>query len=84
MEVDTTGWAEFPFEAQGVKFISKLDKDGTFYPQVLKIGEEKFRQYSVASVKELIGDLDDMEFWEIEKTLAVLNEGATQAVIELV
>ena len=42
---NTTNWVDFPVSVDGVQFISKIDKDGSFYPQLINLPSEDTLSY---------------------------------------
>ena len=84
MTLNTNDWAQFPFEVDGVQFVSKIDTNGDIYPRVLMVPEFIFNQMNIGAVRECIGSLVNMTRSEIIAELERVNEGATQALIELV
>jgi len=38
--LNTDNWALFPFSVNGVNFVSKLDTNGSFYPQISRMPAE--------------------------------------------
>ena len=79
--IDTTNWASFPFEVDGVQFVSKLDTNGSFYPQVIKMPISMVNLMNESAVRELIGKASLFSTAELEAELERVNEGATQALI---
>ncbi len=79
--MNTNNWAEFPFSVDGVNFVSKLDKEGSMYPQVSNMPVSIFNQMNQSAVRELIGKVSLMSQSEIQDELDRVNEGATQALI---
>ena len=79
--IDTTNWASFPFEVDGVQFVSKLDINGSFYPQVIKMPISMVNLMNESAVRELIGKASLFSTAELEAELERVNEGATQALI---
>jgi hypothetical protein len=83
---DTTGWAEYPFEIDGVQFVSKLDTNGSMYPKVINnLSNEQFAKMNKGFLMAEF-DMSASEYTpaELLSKLYVLNEGATEALIELV
>jgi hypothetical protein len=79
--LDTTKWASFPLSVDGVNFVSKLDIEGSFYPQILNMPKEVFEKFHVEMIHSLIGNPSLMTRKELEKELDRVNDGATQALI---
>jgi len=40
MSLDTTNWAKFPVSVDGVDFVSVIDPNGSFYPQLVTMPNE--------------------------------------------
>jgi hypothetical protein len=81
MSLDTTNWVKYPFSVNGVDFISMLDPQGSFYPQVERLPAHLFNSYNVGAVTELIGNPATMTRDELLSELDKVNEGANQALI---
>ena len=79
--IDTTNWASFPFEVDGVQFVSKLDINGSFYPQITKMPIQMVNLMNESAIRELIGKVSLFSTAELEAELDRVNEGATQALI---
>jgi hypothetical protein len=80
-DLDTYGWNEFPFSANGVNFISKISNDSPILPRILNLAPGVFDEMNRSAVSGLIDDTTSEEF--IAERLNFLNEGATHAVLEL-
>ena len=80
---NTAGWAEFPFSYEGQNYLSKMDKTGSFYPRIIRFSESDIQTLNQRFIQE--SGIDST--WnreQITTELIRLNEGASQAVIELV
>jgi hypothetical protein len=77
--LDTTGWNEFPFSVNSIKFISKIAPNSPFMKSIAKLPQGAFEAMNVSAVKELLSPSKD-----IYAELYRVNEGATHAVIEVV
>lgn len=82
--MNTDNWQEYKLEINGVKFISKVDPKGSFYPQIEKLPEGILNQWHSQMVNELIGDVSTMPREAIQERLDEINAGATQALLCLV
>ena len=82
-KIDTTNWASYPFSVEGVEFVSLLDKQGSFYPQVERLPAGLFTAENVRMVSELIGNPAIMTREELEHELEIINAGASQALVAL-
>lgn len=80
--LNTNGWAEFPFETQGHTFVSKLAPHSPFLKQVAFLPAGVFEQMNKEAIADLIGVGLTRE--QILEKLEHVNEGASHAVIEIV
>jgi len=80
--VDTTGWAEFPFQVDGHEFVSKVDTASRMHSRIVTLPAGLFIQMNQGAIRELV-DLT-LSRQEIVDRLAFINEGASEAVIEIV
>ncbi|NDB08552.1 MAG: hypothetical protein EBX97_07825 [Actinobacteria bacterium] len=81
MSLDTTNWASYPFTVKGVNFVSKIDKNGSFYPQISRLPVDMVNTMNTQAVLEIIGDISLLSADELSEELDRVNEGATQALI---
>ena len=79
--LDTTNWVSYPFEVDGVNFVSKLDPKGSFYPQIEAMPAEMFTYMNQSAIREIIGKASLFSTDELQKELDRVNEGASQALI---
>lgn len=78
---NTTNWKEFPFEYNGVNFVSKLAPTSPFLAQIKFLPEGMFESMNKSAVKDLIGENLTRDY--ISNRLTELNENATHAILEL-
>lgn len=78
---DTTGWNEFPFEYQGVKYISKIAPHSPFVSRIASLPAGVFDTMNRQAIAELVGTTSTRA--EIAEKLAKVNENATHAVVAL-
>jgi len=81
--LDTTNWAKYPFTVNGVNFVSLLDPQGSFYPQVERLPNGVFTTENSRMVMTLIGDPSKMTTSELQNELDTVNLGASQAILAL-
>ncbi|NDB60468.1 hypothetical protein EB001_18760 [bacterium] len=81
--LNTDNWASYPFSVEGVDFVSKLDPQGSFYPQVERLPAGVFTAENTRMVTELIGNPALFTREELENELATINAGASQAIVAL-
>ena len=80
---NTTNWVDFPVSVDGVQFISKIDKDGSFYPQLVSMPSEVFQAFHAEMIHSLIGNPALISREDLLEELEVINAGATQAILAL-
>ena len=81
--LNTDNWALFPFSVNGVNFVSKLDTNGSFYPQISRMPAELVEMINRDAITELVGDPTKMTTEELQAELDSVNLGATQAILAL-
>jgi hypothetical protein len=81
--LNTDNWALFPFSVNGVNFVSKLDTNGSFYPQISRMPAELVEMINRDAISELVGDPTKMTTEELQAELDAVNLGATQAILAL-
>jgi|DEB19_MinimDraft_3_1074340.scaffolds.fasta_scaffold84919_2 hypothetical protein len=83
MSLDTTNWAKFPVSVDGVDFVSVIDPNGSFYPQLVTMPNEVLTMFHEQMIHGIIGNPSLMTRDELQKELDVVNDGATQAILAL-
>ena len=81
--LNTDNWAQFPFSVNGVNFVSKLDTNGSFYPQISRMPAAMVDMINRDAITELVGDPTKMTTEELQAELDAVNLGATQAILAL-
>ena len=81
--LNTDNWASFPFSVNGVNFVSKLDTEGSFYPQISRMPTAMVEMINRDAINELVGDPTKMTTEELQAELDAVNLGATQAILAL-
>jgi hypothetical protein len=81
--LNTDNWASFPFSVNGVNFVSKIDTNGSFYPQISRMPNVMVETMNQDAIKQLVGDPTLLTTAELEAELEILNLGATQAILAL-
>ena len=81
--LNTDNWASYPFSVEGVDFVSKLDPQGSFYPQVERLPAGVFTTENTRMVTELIGNPALFTRQELQDELDRINAGASQALVAL-
>jgi len=81
--IDTTNWVSYPFSVNGINFVSLLDPQGSFYPQIETWPAGVFATQNARMVNELIGDPSQLTIEELQDKLDRTNKYATQAIIAL-
>jgi hypothetical protein len=82
-KIDTTNWVSYPFEVNGVNFVSMLDPQGYFYPKIEKLPAGMFDSMNKSMVLEFLGNPADLSHEELLAELDRVNEGGTQAIVAL-
>ena len=80
--LDTTGWDEFPFEVNGVNYVSKLAPNSEFQSRVKALPAGVFESMNAAAIRDLVGVNLSKE--DIIEKLLHINKHGSHAVIELV
>ena len=81
--LNTDNWALFPFSVNGVNFVSKLDTNGSFYPQISQMPAVMVEAINRDAITQLVGDPTKMTTEELQAELDAVNLGATQAILAL-
>jgi hypothetical protein len=79
--LNTDNWASFPFSVNGVNFVSKLDTNGSFYPQISRMPAVMVEMINRDAITELVGDPTKMTTAELQAELDRVNDGASQALL---
>jgi len=79
--LNTDNWAQYPFSVNGVNFVSKLDTNGSFYPQISRMPADMVEMINRDAITQLVGDPTSMTTAELQAELDAVNLGATQALL---
>lgn len=79
---DTAGWKEWRFDFDGHEFVSKVNPDSDMATQINFVGDNRFISMNKDALVEMLGF--GLTETQIKDTLAFINEGALNAVIELI
>jgi hypothetical protein len=79
--LNTTDWNSFPFEANGIKFVSKIAPTSPFMARIAKLPAGVFDSMNRGAVSECVGN--NLSRDEIATRLYNINLNATHAVLEL-
>jgi hypothetical protein len=82
MSTNTVKFAKFPFEHNGIHFVSKVAETNRYLPQIMMMGEE-FITMNKGAIDELMPMLQDLSLEEIQENLDVINFGGTEMFLEL-
>lgn len=80
-DLDTNGWNTYPFEVDGIKFISKVSPVSPFISRIKMLPSGVFESMNRSAVLDLIGKGLSRE--EIAQELYRINADGSHAVIEL-
>ena len=83
MSLDTTNWVKYPFSVDGVDFVSMINPQGSFYPQVEQMPTVILNSFNESAIRKMIGSVSEMSKSEIQDELDIVNIGATQAILAL-
>ena len=78
-----TTYIDFPFTANGVKFISRVFEHSPFISQIKSLPEGIFASLNIQAVAELVGDASLLTRDELLTELAKVNDGGSHAFILL-
>ena len=78
-----TTYTDFPFTANGVKFISRIHADSPNAPYISRLPEGVFTQLNIDAVTDLLGDASLFTRDELLAELERVNEGGTHSFILL-
>jgi hypothetical protein len=79
--LDTKNWVSYPFEVNGINFVSKLDPKGSFYPQIEALPSGLFTSMNQDAIRQIIGNPAEFSPEELQAELDIVNLGASQALI---
>jgi len=80
-ELNTTGWNSFPFEVDGVKFVSKIAPKSPFMARIKMLPTGAFEAMNKSAVLDCVGKGLTRE--QIAEKLYFINLNGTHAVLEL-
>lgn len=80
--LDTNGWTEFPFEVDGINYVSKVAPTSQFQKSIKGLPAGMFESMNRDAIRDLVGINLSKE--DIIDKLNYVNEDASHAVIELV
>jgi len=80
-DLNTKSWHSYPFEVDGVKFVSKIEKNSPFMSRIKTLPNGVFESMNRSAVLELVGENLSREY--VISKLYQLNKDATHAVLEL-
>lgn len=82
-DTTTNEWNSYPFEVNGVNFVSKIRKGSSFDKRAQLVSSDMFAHANRSCIISLIGNPSLMTRHEIVESLAHVNRGGTQAILEL-
>jgi hypothetical protein len=80
-DLDTTNWNAYPFEVDGVNFVSKIAPKSPFLARIAMLPAGVFDKMNKDAVRELVGSNLSREY--VASKLYAINQSASHAVIEL-
>lgn len=82
--INTTKWNKYPFEVDGVKFVSLIDPNGEMSKKIKNLPDGVFTQMNQGAIRSMIGSVSNMSLDEIENELEKLNDGFNEAYLGVV
>jgi hypothetical protein len=79
----TTTYTDYPFTAQGVKFISRVYNNAPLANKIASLPAGVFTKLNIDAVTEIIGDASLLTYTELVNELKRVNEGGSTAFILL-
>jgi hypothetical protein len=79
----TTTYTDYPFTAQGVKFISRVYNNSPMANQIAMLPAGVFTQMNLQAITDLLGDASILTHTELVNELEKINEGGSTAFILL-
>ena len=78
-----TNYKDYPFTANGVDFISRIDANSPFAGALAKLPTQVVKDMNIQAVSEMIGDVSLFTRDELLSELERVNDGGTHAFILL-
>ena len=82
-KLNTSKWVKFPFSVNGIKFNSAVNPLSQMYVNILSVSNKVFIEMNHSAILEIIGNPATLTLSELENELVRVNEGASEAIIEL-
>ena len=79
----TENYKDYPFTANGVKFISRINANSPFAGSLAKLPAQVVADMNIQAVTEMIGDVSLFTRDELLAELERVNDGGTHAFIIL-
>ena len=76
-------WKSYPFNVDGVDFVSLINPNGDMYPKIKQLPLEVFNSYNEGAIRDLIGNVSTMSKSDIQAELDAVNIGYSQAYLAL-
>ena len=83
INTNTNDWDSIPFTVDGVGFVSKIRKDSEMALRIKFVPQNVFVQMNEGAIRDCIGNVSQMSRDEIISELYRVNEGGSQAILEL-
>jgi hypothetical protein len=80
--VDTTGWNSYPFQYEGLEFVSLISPESPLLKQINQLPAGLFEVMNQSAIKDLVGTNLTRDY--VSEKLIELNENASHAILELV
>jgi 1,4-dihydroxy-2-naphthoyl-CoA synthase len=76
-------YTDYPFTAQGVKFISRINANSPFAGKLAKMPTQAVTDMNIQAITELVGNASLLTHDELLTELEKINDGGTHAFILL-
>ena len=80
---DFTNWKSYPFNVDGVEFVSLIDPNGDMYRKIQLVPNQVFTQMNESAIRDLIGKVSLLSRSEIQDELDKVNAGYSEAYLAL-
>ena len=82
-DTTTSDWISYPFEVDGIQFVSKVNKLSKLGKRIFAVPAPIFIQMNQGAIRDCIGSVATMTRSEIISELERINEGGSEAILEL-
>jgi hypothetical protein len=80
---DISNWEKYPFNVDGIQFLSLIDPTGSMYKTIKNLPAGLFSQMNEEAIRSIIGSVSTLTRSEIQDELDRVNAGYSQAYLAL-